>query len=305
MKHSAVFFPVNIIEDHCMNTSTNLLAWFLAPENRLVLWVALGILAIIVLYILLKLAAKFSKLAHHKGFPTEGREANLLALGFQQLTNSMCYWNDPTGSLLGEKALATLRDMWGLNSTEDVHENIERLLQGRRRRELWQNLLALRARAAEANGGKRPSKRQWLAAIREAGGTGAGDESDFVEAVEFYEKQFGKKHFPAEEPVCNFDAYALGQAVAVCVWSVRLGLISREESMRMIEEINRAARSEFNSWSAFGRSYVLGRAMHWSDGTASEERASQSRESLIAMETALDGAHGGPWGLLDWRLPLS
>ncbi|MCI7670949.1 DUF1266 domain-containing protein [Schaalia hyovaginalis] len=286
-----------------MEALTSMLGWFFAPENRLIMWIVLGLLGLVVVYFLLTFFARFSKLAHNKAFTTEGREANLLALGFQQITNSLCYWNDPTASLLSSKACAELREMWGLNSIDDVHENVERLLVGRRRRESWQRLLALRAQAAAANGGLKPSSRQWLATIKESGGTGEGAERDFVNAVEFYENAFGKKHFPADEPVFSFDAYALGQAVAVCVWSVKLGLISREASMRMIEEVNRAARTEFDSWSAFGRSYALGRAMHWSDGAADEKRASESREAVTAMEIALDGKKGGPWGLLDWRLP--
>lgn len=292
-------------ERHLMESITSVFDWFLAPENRLIMWIALGFLGIIVLFLVLKVFARFSKLAYNKDFPVDTREANLLALGFQQITNAQNYWNDPTASLSSTSSLHKLRDMWGLNSANDVYENVERLFMQRRRRELWQQLLALRAQAAQANGGKKPSSRQWLAAIKESGGTGKGEELEFVRAVEYYEKAFGKKHFPAHEPVLSFDAYALGQAVAVCTWGVGLGLISREDSMRMIEEINRVARQEFDSWAAFGRSYVLGRAMHWSEGSADEDHAKQCREAVVAMEIALDAKQRGPWGLLPWRLPAN
>lgn len=292
-------------ERHLMESITSVFDWFLAPENRLIMWIALGFLGIIVLFLVLKFFARFSKLAYNKDFPIDTREANLLALGFQQITNAQNYWNDPTASLSSTSSLHKLRDMWGLNSANDVYENVERLFMQRRRRELWQQLLALRAQAAQANGGKKPSSRQWLVAIKESGGTGKGEELEFVRAVEYYEKAFGKKHFPAHEPVLSFDAYALGQAVAVCTWGVGLGLISREDSMRMIEEINRVARQEFDSWAAFGRSYALGRAMHWSEGRADEDHAKQCREAVVAMEIALDAKQRGPWGLLPWRLPAN
>lgn len=139
--------------------------------------------------------------------------------------------------------------------------------------------------------------------MKQAGGTGKGEERDFVQAVEYYEKELGKKHFPSTETVVSFDAYALGQAVAVCTWGVSLGLISREESLKLIEALDSLAREEFDSWAAFGRSYALGRAMHWSDGTSDEKRASQSLESIHSMENALDGKRLGPWGLLPWQLP--
>lgn len=117
---------------------TAALNWFLAPENRLIMWIAIGV----------KLFATFSKLAYNKDFPVDTREANLLALGFQQITNSQNYWNDPTASLSSPNRLAKLRDMWGLNSPDDVCENVERLLTQRRQREFSQQLPALVPRGA-------------------------------------------------------------------------------------------------------------------------------------------------------------
>lgn len=129
-----------------MESITSVFDWFLAPENRLIMWITLGILGIIVLFLVLKFFARFSKLAYNKDFPVDTREANLLALGFQQITNAQNYWNDPTASLSSTSSLHKLRDMWGLNSSNDVYENVERLFMQRRRRELWQQLLTLRAK---------------------------------------------------------------------------------------------------------------------------------------------------------------
>ncbi|WP_449282352.1 DUF1266 domain-containing protein [Leucobacter sp.] len=281
------------------------LDWLLLPENKLFFWLAVGVAVVLLLFVLLAVFAKFAKQGYHKGFPTDSREANLLALGFQQITNSGNYWNDPTASNNGEGEEGTLREMWGLNSTQDVIDTVERLVVQRRRREVWQQLLEIRAAAARENDGRKPSTRQWLAAIKQAGGTGKGEERDFVGAVAYYEKELGKKHYPAGEPVVSLDAYAFGQAVAVCTWAVGMGLISQTDAMRLIGQVNEIARPEFDSWAAFGRSYALGRAMHWSDGVADEKRARQSGEAISAMESALDGKRRGPWGLLPWQLPAA
>ncbi|KKI16722.1 MULTISPECIES: DUF1266 domain-containing protein [unclassified Leucobacter] len=285
-----------------MEIVTQFFDWFWDPANAVIRWIIIGVLVVALLFVLLWAYGKFAPLAHHKDFPVDTREANLLALGFQQILNSGELWNDPTASTLTAKQKQELARMWGLNSTQDVVENVERLTTQRRRRELWQQLLALRARAAQANGGRRPSERQWIAAIKEAGGTGKGEERDFVRAVNYYEKELGKKMFPANEPVVSLDGYALGQAAAVPVWGVGMGLISRADSMKLVEYVNGLARTEFDSWAAFGRSYALGRVMHWSDGTMDEKQASRGGDAVAAMQHALDGKRRGPWGLLPWRI---
>lgn len=285
-----------------MEIVTQLFDWFWDPANAVIRWIIIGVLVLVLLFIVISVVAKFAPLAHHKDHPVDTREANLLALGFQQILNSGELWNDPAASTLSESQKRELARMWGLSSARDVVDNVERLTTERRRRALWQQLVALRARAAEANGGRRPSERQWIAAIKEAGGTGKGEERDFVRAVMYYENEFGKKLFPANEPVVSFDGYALGQAVAVPVWGVGMGLISQADSMRLIEHVNGIARSEFESWAAFGRSYALGRVMHWSDGTMDEKQARRGADAVTAMQHALDGKRRGPWGLLPWRI---
>lgn len=285
-----------------MEIVNDFITWFTATENRLIMWIIIGAVGIVLLIVIGAIIGHFMPLSAHKEFPVDTREANLLALGFQQITHSNNYWNDPTASTLDDDDKQRLREMWGLHSTQDVLDNVERLATQRRRRELWQQLLALRAEAAKANSGKRPSQRQWIAAIKQAGGTGKGEERDFVGAVHYYEKEIDKKLFPASEPVVSFDGYAFGQAVAVCTWAVGMGLISRADSMKLIEQVNEMARPEFDSWAAFGRSYVLGRAMHWSDGTMDEKQVKQAGQSSTAVSIALDGKRRGPWGLLPWRI---
>ncbi|GEM_PF-5746268 len=108
------------------------------------------------------------------------------------------------------------------------------------------------------------------------------------------------KAFPTDTREANL--LALGQAVAVAVWGVGLGLITREESARLIEQVNELARAEFDSWASFGRSFALGRVMHWSDGVASERRATWGKDAAFSLCTALDPKQRGPWGLLPWKV---
>lgn len=95
---------------------TGIIDWFSAPDNSVVKWIVIGALVVIVLLILLSIVAKFTRQAHHKDFPVDSREANLLALGFQQITNSANYWNDPTASLNAKGVAGKIRSMWGLTA---------------------------------------------------------------------------------------------------------------------------------------------------------------------------------------------
>jgi len=76
-----------------------------------------------------------------------------------------------------------------------------------------------------------------------------------------------------ERQIGNAPEIALGQAVAVSVWNVAMGLFMHEESRAAIQKINEQVCSQFGSCEEFGRSYVLGRAMHWSEGKADEKVA--------------------------------
>lgn len=276
-------------------------AWWANSIVRIIVWIMLGLIAV---YIVLFIIAHFIPQSRNKDFPVDTEEANLLALGFQQITSSNNYWNDPTASLLAQdvKRQKALAEMWGLVSKESAIETLNILIEQRRRRPAWQQFLAIRKELAQQQGGKRPSKRDWKNAINNAVGSTKGDHLDFVDAVKYYESDLSKKFFPENEPVVNFDGYALGQAVAVATWAVGLGLFTQEEAMMYIKQANEIARAEFDSWAAFGRSFALGRAMHWSDGVIDEKNASRSRDAVSSAFNALDGKRGGPWGLLPWKI---
>ncbi|MCW2289062.1 uncharacterized protein DUF1266 [Leucobacter luti] len=239
----------------------------------------------------------------HTDFPVGTRDANLLALGLQQLSRSAQPWNDPTAAAMSEEQATAIREWWGFHSRADLAQVVTWLSTQRRRREHWQQLLALRDRAALANGGQRPCTAEWLSLIAQSGGTGLGDELDFVRSVTYFERSFGHADstlYPAQATVTSFDGYALGQAAAIPIWGVGLGLISPDEALELVEQVNEIARTEFGSWQQFGRSYALGRAMHWSDGAAAAHHVHFAAEAVSSMESALDPARGGPWATLPW-----
>lgn len=263
-----------------------------------------GVVGVILLIWLVLALLPNAKVRTDSAFSTEGPEANDLALGFLQIYNAYGEWNDADGKNMREgKDAKRIREMWGLTSADAARANIERLMTNRRQRPLWQQLLVLRAEAAK-QAGRMPSRKQWLAAITAAGGTGKGEERKFVDAVEGYEAGLTKsnrKIFPSTAYVTDFDAYALGQAVAVSTWSVGIGLISREESAQHIRRVNEIARAAYPSWEDFGRAYIVGRAMHWSDGVGNEKQLEDATSALRDMQTALDPKVNGPWALLPWR----
>lgn len=245
---------------------------------------------------------RFERLPRHQDYPTDSREVNLLALGLQHIAGLGAPWNDPTASMLTAVEKQYLRQRWPLRSTADALLTVQDLVNERRRRPLWQRLLALRDEAAHANDGRRPSEQQWLRAIGRAEGTDESEAPGFVRAVHASEAAIGPDLFPPDEPVVSLDAYALGQAAAVSVWAVGLGLLSRTDSLRLLEQINAAARSEFDSWAAFGRSSVLGLAMHSGDGVVDEPGLHATGAAAAVVRAALDGASRGPWAVLPWRI---
>lgn len=269
-------------------------------------WVLAIVVGVIVVALIALMLWPGSKIQHSAEHPTDTREANDLALGFIQIRNADGQWNDPTAKHLVDdpKLAQQLRDQWGLYDTAAWEANIDRLVTVRRQRPLWQQLLAIRADLMRSSG-KAPSIRAWQKAVRAAGGTGKGEEQAFIEAVGYYEDQFkettNKRLFPSTLGVVDFDGYALNQAVALATWGVGLGIATPERSRERIAEVNAIARAQFASWEDFGRSVVIGRAMHWSDGAVSEGQVKASRPTAWDFERAVNPKLEGPWARLPWR----
>ncbi|WP_053383702.1 DUF1266 domain-containing protein [Leucobacter celer] len=242
------------------------------------------------------------RLLAHTEHPVDSREANLLALGIQQLVAAGSPWNDPTASTLSEAEQQRVREDWRLHTTADLLIAAYDLVNHRHRRPQWRHLLELRVDAGRATrGAARSSARLWDRALERAGIDG-NDARSFVRAVLAYEDGVGEHAFPPDEPVVSLDAYPLGQAVAVSVWGVGLGLLSQTESLRLIGYVNAIARHEFDSWEAFGRSYALGSAMVPNDGAFSRRGLRRAVAAAGIMSDALDATLDGPWAVLPWRI---
>lgn len=272
-----------------------------ATEN----WVIFAIIGgVVVLVVVVLFLIPNAKVDSHADFATDSDEANDLAIGLVQIRSAEGQWNDPMGSAVAGNARIknSLNEMWGLNSRDEWSENIERLTTVRRRRPLWTTLLAIRAELVKE--GKAGNRKQWIDAIKEAGGSGKGDELDFVNAMIYFEDELrkltNKNVWPKDSVVTNLDGYALNQAVAVSVWGVAMGVASREESREKIREASDIARSEFGSWGEFGRSLVVGRAMHWSDGQMGEQHVKLTQATAWEFERAMDPKRKGPWAALRW-----
>ena len=175
------------------------------------------------------------------------------------------------------------------------------LQNGRRRREPWVALLAVRG-ALGARLGRAPKAKEWVAAVVEAGG-GKREAAAFAKAVESLEQQArkaAKGTIPADDYVTTLDGYAYGQAVALTTWGVALGHGTVDEARQIIHHVNDAARPSFRSWSDFGLGYVVGRVMHWSDGRPDEESFDKWGDSAMQVAAALTEKRGGPWSALPW-----
>jgi len=270
-------------------------------------WLIFAIIGgVILLGIIVLALLPTSRIKPDPKHPTDTVAAADLALGYVQIDNADGAWNDPLASHLDDArgAREALVELWGLTSPAEWRATLDRLTTVRRRRPLWVELLRIRGDVQQRTG-RTPTTKAWLEGIRAAGGSGKGEERAVVDAITFYEEQFrgiaGKDRFPKDAIVTNLDAYALNQAVAVATWGVSLGLATPEESRERIAAISAIAHAEFGSWDEYGRSLVVGRAMHWSDGVQDEQQVKRSTDAAIAFARAMNPKADGPWAALPWR----
>lgn len=244
------------------------------------------------------------RLRSHVDHPVDSPEANLLALGLQPLALMGADWNDPTASALSDAEKQHLQRSWQLDSTADVLIAAFELVNHRHQPVEWQRMLELRGRALGGSSqaaARTPTQRAWRTAIARDGIDDARARV-FVDAIHGYEREIGADADAPGEAVLSLDAFALAQAVAVSVWGVGLGFLSRAKSLRLIGHVNVIARREFGSWAAFGRSYAVGSAMFSSDGARTRRGSRQAAVASMIMRAALDPASDGPWAVLPWRV---
>lgn len=282
-----------------VNDLGSLLGWLI---GQWWVWVIVGV--IVIGAIVLKLLPD-AKVNAAEGFPTTGREANEIALGYLQIDGLPSGpWNDPTASALTAKEKQQLVDQWGVATREEWLANIERLVTDRRRRDVWALMLAVRAELAQRLG-RTPKTREWTTAIAEAGGD-KREARTFVAAIEYTEQETrklaGKDLLPATVITTTLEGYAFGQAVALATWGVALGHADVPEAREIIHRVNEQARPQFSSWEEFGLSYVVGRVMHWTDGQVDEKSYGRFSDAAHSLGAALSEKRKGPWATLPWTL---
>lgn len=244
-------------------------------------------------------------------FSQDDETARALAIGYLQLVNSGCSWNDPTGRRLQEReiGLKNLRDMWGLESHEDWKETVAHLVNDKRADELRDTLLALRAELADGLG-RRPTKKEWLSEVKKYTQEVSDGAKDEIELITYFEGKFKKADglplITHDATVRNLHAFAYGQAVAVCVWGVAAGVVSEAEAVSKAKEISAIARREYGSWQAFGQSYILGRACFFYDRFSGKSAEKAADDQLFACRDYREACapasskNPGPWTRLAW-----
>lgn len=282
-----------------LNDLGSILGWLAAQWW---VWVIVGVVVLLILVVWLMPAAKVKP---SEEYSTDDREANEIALGFLQIVNQPSGpWNDPTAPALTANEKKQLVEMWGVPDREQWLAGIERLVNGRRRRDLWVSCLSIRSELAQRLG-RVPRSKEWIAAIVEAGGD-KRDARGFVAAIEGVEAQVrklvGKDIVTPDVYVRTLDGYALGQAVALATWGVALGYAEVPEARALIRRINEEGRPGFTSWADFGLSYIVGRVMHWSDGTIGEKTFDRFGDGWSDFKAAATAKRNGPWASLPWRI---
>jgi hypothetical protein len=239
------------------------------------------------------------------GAPVDGPVARAIAVGALQLDNDDFPWNDITGSALDQKQQRGLREMWDLTDREAWLENLERLTSGNRFDGPIVAMMAIRDEIAPDH--RQPTDRDWLAAIKNHGGTGRGDEKKFVSNVRRWEKNLrkvGTKNFivyPADYAATSLEGYNIGQAAAMVVWGNAMGFAEPGEAEKLLIEISAIAKRQFGSWEEFGRSYLLGRCVNLYRMTEDNDKVQSSIiGTMWSYRYAFKGEHGGPWATLAW-----
>ncbi|WP_295033493.1 DUF1266 domain-containing protein [uncultured Microbacterium sp.] len=282
-----------------LNDLGSVVGWLIAQWW---VWVIVGVVVLFFLVIWIMPAAKVKP---SEKFSTDDREADEIALGFLQIVNMPSGpWNDPTAPALSANDKKHLVEMWGVPTRESWLAAIDRLVTVRRRRDVWVTCLSLRAELAQRLG-RVPKAKEWIAAIVEAGGD-KRDARGFVTAIESVEAQVrklvGKDIVTPDLYVRTLDGYALGQAVGLTTWGVALGHADVPEARAIIRRINEEGRPAFSSWADFGLSYIVGRVMHWSDGSIGEKTFDKYGDGWSEFKAAATAKRNGPWASLPWRI---
>lgn len=148
----------------------------------------------------------------------------------------------------------SVAEWWGIENTDEALEQLTRLLQQGHRPELSQRL-----------------KRQPL---------------------DWYAR-FEANPFIGQRPVGSLAAWDYARIVNVARWSFDFGYLTWEQAWHYIDQANRLARRDFDSWEAFATSFIAGRIM-WNPG-------SESHDEIAAIATSLLNNPHSAWRTLAWE----
>jgi len=192
-----------------------------------------------------------------------------------------------TGYDLGEAAhdlrtrasfVATLRDAWGVHGRDDLLKTLDEL-RARGMHAAYDDTLA---RLREA-----PDERNWLQRIHAKLLHPQAEHR--LEVVASQAPQLG---------AAGVLAYDISRSVNLARWGYQAGYLSGSETWTLVMASDRLAQSRFDSWDAYGSSFLAGRDF-WG-GASAASRASFEQE-VHGLLTRPDGA----WRVQPWREDLS
>ncbi|MCM3623659.1 MULTISPECIES: DUF1266 domain-containing protein [Brevibacillus] len=186
------------------------------------------------------------------------------------------YEIEPTEENL-EAIRRSLKRGWGIESTEDLMNNLRWLQEEGHRTSFYE-------------------MRSFLSTLSMA------DQSAFLETLpkntEKHMQYILVKAYMHKLPLAGIAAWDFGRYVDLCRMGAFVGYISEETSWELIRKVAVVAQESYSGWLEYGISYVAGRQF-WL-GTISEEKAKQHTDYVRSLVLNKDSL----WRRLDWNLKL-
>ncbi|MGP3986806.1 DUF1266 domain-containing protein [Streptomyces sp. 3N207] len=174
---------------------------------------------------------------------------------------------------------ARLKAMWGVITPEQWHEMGQQLLDGQISTPLWDMAMGARAALLVRQDGAPVYEQAWNDAIGRllvdrfgphhpelrSTATAVGQ---VITRVPRYEARFREDGLlPPHTCVRRTLAWDLGRAANMACWGVDAGFAHPGEARQALRAIGTAAAEEYDTWTDFSLSYVLGRCLHFDEDT--------------------------------------
>ncbi|RYY18594.1 MAG: DUF1266 domain-containing protein [Cytophagaceae bacterium] len=105
--------------------------------------------------------------------------------------------------------------------------------------------------------------------------------------------RFEANPFIGQRPVGSLAAWDYARLVNVARWSFDFNYLTWEQAWHYIDQANRLARRDFDSWEAFATSFIAGRIM-WNPD-------SSTHDTIAAIATSLLSSPFSAWRTLAWE----